>query len=70
MGSNSSNQILFEENQTCLICWEQINIRELTKCVRCNISLHHLCEETYRGDKGYCKCPHCQRIGSLGSLRN
>ena len=69
MGGNNSIQITFEGNQTCLICWEQIDIQELTKCVECNISLHKLCESTYRGNRGHCKCPHCQRIGSLGCLR-
>ena len=49
----------------CLICWDDIESKEWTICTRCNIYLHNHCEETYRGNKGYCKCPHCQRIGTL-----
>ena len=25
-------------------------------------------EKKYRGEKGYCECPHCRRIGTLGCL--
>lgn len=53
-------------DKICLICWENIENYKWTKCLRCNITLHDICEETYRNQKGYCKCPHCQRIGSLG----
>ena len=53
------------ESHQCLICWEQINNIELVECTRCNIYLHAYCEETYREGKGYCKCPHCQRVGTL-----
>ena len=51
----------------CLICWDSIEHCEWTQCTRCNIYLHKNCEATYRSNKGYCKCPHCQRIGTLGS---
>ena len=54
------------ELKSCLICWEEISTREWTECVRCNIVLHNLCEKKYRGEKGYCECPHCRRIGTLG----
>lgn len=52
----------------CLICWEKIEYIELVRCGRCNIQLHTYCEETYRttkNTKNYCKCPHCQGIGTL-----
>ena len=53
-------------DQLCLICWEEICKDEMyAKCNECNIILHDKCEETYRGNKGYCKCIHCQRIGTL-----
>ena len=65
MGANISNQNSIENN-TCLICWEQIEWIDLVFCTHCNISLHVYCEETYRNTRGYCKCPHCQRIGTLG----
>ena len=64
MGNHSSNQNRGRDN-TCLICWEQVDRHKLIECFSCNIILHHHCEETYRGAKGYCKCPHCQVVGTL-----
>ena len=55
------------EIQDCLICWEQINSVDLVMCNHCNIQMHANCEEVYRNTKGYCKCPHCQNIGTLAS---
>lgn len=57
------------EDTDCLICWDPIDSIELVFCTRCNIQLHKYCEETHRGEKGFCKCPHCQQLGSLGSLK-
>jgi len=68
MGNNISNQNITEDN-TCLICWENVYSLQLCKCIRCNIILHNLCEEKYRGQKRYCECPHCRRIGTIGSYR-
>ena len=65
MGDIHSNELI-NENTDCLICWEQVECIDKVKCIRCNIYLHAYCEETYRGGKGYCKCPHCQGIGTLG----
>ena len=67
MGNSTSKQNIIEPN-TCLICWENINTQAWCKCVKCNITLHNLCEETYRGEKGYCECPHCRRVGTIGRL--
>ena len=54
------------ENNTCLICWEQIDNQDhCCRCFICNIILHDVCEETYRGQKKYCECPHCRRIGTI-----
>ena len=50
----------------CIICWDNIETQTKVTCTRCNISLHTYCEETYRDGKGYCKCPHCQQVGTLG----
>ena len=61
--SYSQTKVLNNEN--CLICWEPIHYIELVECYQCNIQLHAYCEETYRGGKGYCKCPHCQQVGTL-----
>ncbi len=55
------------QKEECLICWEKINNIDLVRCIGCNIQLHTYCEETYRGGKGYCKCPHCQQVGTLCS---
>lgn len=52
-------------NNDCLICWDHVDNIDLIKCCRCNIKLHAYCEETYINGKGYCKCPHCQQIGTL-----
>jgi hypothetical protein len=54
-------------DKTCLICWDNIEYIDLIICIKCNICLHAYCEETYRGTIGYCKCPHCQRIGTLST---
>ena len=51
----------------CLICWDLIEPKQWCECYQCNIYLHGKCEKIYRGNKGYCKCPHCQQIGTLGS---
>jgi len=50
----------------CLICLENISNQKYVICVYCNILLHSTCEERFRRDKGYCKCPHCQKVGSIG----
>ena len=57
-----------DENIECLICWEQVENIERIKCIRCSIQIHSYCEEVYRGEKKYCKCPHCQGIGTLYSV--
>ena len=64
MGNNNSTMCNIE-NKKCLICLEDFDSQKWSKCIRCNILLHNICEKTYRGQKGYCKCPHCQRIGTI-----
>jgi len=67
MGNTISNQIEIENN-TCLICWDMIESQKWCKCIRCNIVLHNSCEKIYRAKKHYCECPHCRRIGTIGSF--
>lgn len=53
----------------CLICFETINsVTTLVFCIRCNIKMHINCFDKYNINKGYTKCPHCQRIGVIGVL--
>ena len=64
---------LYRRNQNttenkCVICKKKIDTINFITCVRCNHSLHNECEEIYRNTKGYCECPNCQYIGSLGSI--
>jgi hypothetical protein len=68
MGNVMNRKINPHELKSCLFCWEKISTREWTECVRCNIVLHTLCEEKYRGEKRYCECPHCRRIGTIGTV--
>lgn len=65
MGVIYSNCNIDNMDNDCLICWDHVDNIDLIKCCRCNIKLHAYCEETYRNGKGYCKCPHCQQIGTL-----
>jgi len=58
-----------QNKPNCLICWENIDDQPWCKCVRCNIIMHDICEETYRGQKGYCQCPYCRRYGSIGKKK-
>ena len=50
----------------CLICLENIDVFQYwIQCQTCNIKLHKLCEKNYRKETKWCKCPHCNKIGSL-----
>lgn len=66
MKNNMLNQNITKED-ICLICWENITDKYLVQCIYCNIIMHDLCEKKYRSDKNYCKCPHCQKIGTICS---
>ena len=68
MKNNVLNKNITEED-ICLICWENITDEHLVQCFICNILMHNSCEEKYRSDKKYCKCPHCQEIGTLGCYK-
>ena len=53
--------------ETCLICLEYITDPQYVEYFICGINLHNDCEQTYRlhNNHNYCKCIHCQRIGTL-----
>jgi len=52
----------------CYICREQIIKDNLIICINpdCKIILCIKCQNIYRHNRNYCKCPKCERIGSLG----
>ena len=59
------------KNRSCLVCCKQLGSSYTwIKCFRCNILLHHHCEEMYSNRRTYCKCPHCERIGTLFNISN
>ena len=68
MGNNHSSRIHPRENDKCLICWDEFLPGPAAQCLQCNIFMHTHCEEKWRGDKGYCKCPHCSAVGLTGSI--
>uniref|UniRef100_A0A6C0DL85 RING-type domain-containing protein n=1 Tax=viral metagenome TaxID=1070528 RepID=A0A6C0DL85_9ZZZZ len=68
MGNCISNGIKTTNDNICVICKKKIETINFVTCVRCNHSLHNECEEIDRNKKGYCECPNCQHIGSLGSI--
>ncbi len=68
MGSNYSSRIHTYEMDKCLICWDELLPGTAAKCFRCNIYMHAHCEKQWRGDKGYCKCPHCSQVGLIGTI--
>ena len=68
MGNNHSSSIQSYEVDKCLICWEDISHVTAAKCLQCNIYMHTHCEDKWRGDKGYCKCPHCSAVGLTESV--
>ncbi len=59
------------KNRSCLICCKPLGCSYTwIKCFRCNILIHHHCEEMYSNRRTYCKCPHCERIGTLYNTSN
>jgi hypothetical protein len=68
MGNIISNHNKTAIENVCIICKKNIETINFITCVRCNHSLHNECEEIDRNNKGYCECPNCQHIGSLGSI--
>lgn len=59
------------KNRSCLNCCKEIGSASTwIKCFRCNILLHHDCEEMHSNRRTYCKCPHCEGIGTLFNTSN
>jgi hypothetical protein len=65
-GLRNKYDIELQKDKECHICKKRIEIEELIMCVRCNIKLHSECADSIKDNKSYCKCPNCNRIGSLG----
>ena len=58
-------------NRACLSCCKAIGSASTwVKCFRCNILLHHHCEEMYSNRRTYYKCQLCQGIGTLFNTSN
>ena len=51
--------------RVCSICSQPCKENQITICGRCKCVLHNKCEEKYRGDISYCKCPICGDIETL-----
>jgi hypothetical protein len=68
MGNCLSRRNQITTDNICVICKKKIETINFITCVRCNHSLHNECEEIDRINKGYCECPNCQHIGSLGTI--
>ena len=59
------------KNRSCLKCCKHIGSSYTwIQCLRCNILLHHQCEEMHSNRRTYSKCPHCEGIGTLFKTSN
>ena len=59
------------KNRSCLNCCKEIGSASTwIKWFGCNILLHHDCEEMHSNRRTYCKCPHCEGIGTLFNTSN
>ena len=61
-GKNERNK-----HRICYSCSKKIDDKTFIICVRCKITLHKDCEETY-GNKYWTVCPRCDSCGSLGTM--
>jgi hypothetical protein len=66
-GSNNNDKTK-NTTKICHKCSEIIDDTSYIICVRCKITLHSECEETY-GNKYYTICPGCNNRGSLGKVQ-
>jgi hypothetical protein len=67
-GNSNNNDKTNNSTKICYKCSKIIDESRYDICVRCKITLHSECEETY-GHKYYTICPHCDRCGSLGTVQ-
>lgn len=70
IGNKNNNDIGNKNKAICFICLEHIQEKEHTVCVRCQIGIHNICEESYRTNKYFTVCPRCDRCGSLATKVN
>jgi hypothetical protein len=70
MFRNNDNYNNSKNKTICFICSEDIKEKQFTVCVRCEIGIHNICEESYRTNKYYTVCPRCDRCGSLANKVN
>lgn len=53
--------------ETCHDCGEDcLDRTDKVICIRCDIALHVQCTDRIIGDKKYCQCPNCHKVGTLG----
>ena len=67
--NNNNPHDVTKLNNICYICREQIIKDNLIICINphCKIILCIKCQDIYRHNRNYCKCPNCGEIGSLGT---
>ena len=70
--NNKKTHNVTEINNTCYICRKLVNKDELIICIypNCKTILHSTCEDIYRHNRNYCKCPSCGKTGTLGKPRD
>ena len=68
MGNYLFKQNKIESESECFICWNKIVNNKIVKCVYCGIMIHNDCEQQYKKNNNFSRCPHCQRIGTLCAL--
>ena len=56
-------------SKECFLCNMPMKVQE-TMCVSCDANLHTKCENTFRGNKNYCQCPKCNKVGTIGIERD
>ena len=59
---NNKKQTNQKKENECVICAKQIFENTYIKCVLCNMTMHHECDETHKSTN---ICPQCSRCGTL-----
>lgn len=54
------------ESAECFICKDLVGENEHTFCTRCGIVVHFKCGRENDKDRGYCLCPNCKKVGTMG----
>jgi hypothetical protein len=66
--NHKNNENNINETNLCYICRKIIHKDELVNCVVCKANIHVKCEDVYRHNRNYSKCPKCGNVGTLGSI--